>query len=308
MENKINIAELLKDCPKGMELDCTAWENVTFEKVVNDLIYVKRNNKDAPFFDKIIVLNKYGCCTDHKDEKCRIFPKDKNTWEGFVPPCQFKDGDVVYIKTKGVNHNEFIIIFKEIKNDHIHKHACFAYQVLYTNKNAVCHLVDVEIMRLATEEEKQKLFDAIKANGYRWNAKTKNLEKLPSPIFKIGQVVKLKGCPYNDVFWRISDIKNYQYIFNNGRIIDIDEQHHYELVSSKFNVDSLIPFESKVLVRTENSDVWEGDIFARYDRNATVNKFHCIGGWYEKCIPFKGNEWLLGTTDDCNDYYKTWKE
>ena len=26
MENKINIAELLKDCPKGMKLDCTIFD------------------------------------------------------------------------------------------------------------------------------------------------------------------------------------------------------------------------------------------------------------------------------------------
>ena len=32
-------------------------------------------------------------------------------------------------------------------------------------------------VRLATEEEKQKLFDAIELNGYKWNAETKTLEK-----------------------------------------------------------------------------------------------------------------------------------
>ena len=26
------------------------------------------------------------------------------------------------------------------------------------------------------------------------------------------------------------------------------------------------------------------------------------------CIPFEGNELLLGTTDDCSEYYKTWEE
>lgn len=30
MENKINIAELLEDCPKGMELDCIIYDNVEF--------------------------------------------------------------------------------------------------------------------------------------------------------------------------------------------------------------------------------------------------------------------------------------
>lgn len=30
---KINIAKLLKDCPNGMELDCTMFDNVTFVRV-----------------------------------------------------------------------------------------------------------------------------------------------------------------------------------------------------------------------------------------------------------------------------------
>ena len=34
MENKINIAELLKDCLKGMELDCTCADNVVFDKII----------------------------------------------------------------------------------------------------------------------------------------------------------------------------------------------------------------------------------------------------------------------------------
>ena len=37
--------------------------------------------------------------------------------------------------------------------------------------------------RFATEEEKQKLFKAIKDNGYKWNAETKTLEKLVKPKF-----------------------------------------------------------------------------------------------------------------------------
>lgn len=35
-----------------------------------------------------------------------------------------------------------------------------------------------DIRGLATEEEKQKLFDALAKNGYKWNAETKELEKV----------------------------------------------------------------------------------------------------------------------------------
>lgn len=39
MKNRINIAELLKDCPKGMELDCLMFENLYFDKVEQDCRY-----------------------------------------------------------------------------------------------------------------------------------------------------------------------------------------------------------------------------------------------------------------------------
>ena len=94
-------------------------------------------------------------------------------------------------------------------------------------------------------------YETIKNNGYRWNPQTKLLEKQPDPIFKIGQTIKLKGCPDENMFWCVSDIKNYQYIFNNGRIIDIDEQHHYELIPDKLNdenktLEALIEAKFKV--------------------------------------------------------------
>ena len=39
MENKINVAELLKYCPSGMELDCAMWDNLYFDRVEDDMIY-----------------------------------------------------------------------------------------------------------------------------------------------------------------------------------------------------------------------------------------------------------------------------
>ena len=34
--------------------------------------------------------------------------------------------------------------------------------------------------------------------------------------------------------------------------------------------------------------------------------FATIIGHYQKCIPFEGNEHLLGTSNDCDEYYKNW--
>ena len=91
MENKINIAELLKDCPKGMELDCTMYDNVVFDGVSDNTSYPIDVLSDTMKLN----LTKTGGYSNSPDAKCVIFPKGKTTWEGFVPPCKFKDGDVL---------------------------------------------------------------------------------------------------------------------------------------------------------------------------------------------------------------------
>lgn len=222
MENKINVAELLKDCPEGMELDSTLFDDIYFDCIddVCDIIkcYIQESKHKIG-----ISFDKYGHYSNISKSKCVIFPKGKTTWEGFVPPCQFKDGDIVYVKTKGHNQNEFIIIFQGIRNDHIQKYVCFAYQMLSTCKAAVCHLVDVEFMRLATEEEKQKLFDAIKDNGYRWNPKTKTLEKLITPKkFDITTLKPFDNCKYSvdgGITWKYAQ---YWFIQEKYNTNDID--------------------------------------------------------------------------------------
>ena len=30
------------------------------------------------------------------------------------------------------------------------------------------------------------------------------------------------------------------------------------------------------------------------------------GSYYYQCIPYEGNEYLLDTTNDCDNYYKNW--
>lgn len=92
METKINIAELLKDCPTGIELDSTIvnglyFDEVTFDEVTeNNLIkcYTKFNSTY-----NTIYFYSDGSYLNHTCSKCVIFPKGKTTWEGFVPSCKF---------------------------------------------------------------------------------------------------------------------------------------------------------------------------------------------------------------------------
>lgn len=57
----------------------------------------------------------------------------------------------------------------------------------------------------------------------------------------------------------------------------------------------LKPFD-KVLVRDEDDESWEIDIFGRYEEDEHVYPYRCISEHYRQCIPYEGNESLLGTT------------
>ena len=173
MEKKINIAELLKDCPKGMELDCTMFESIEFDSIVDNENFpircrIKNSNDEYNFYN----FTKYGYWNNDYKAKCVIFPKGKTTWEWFHRPI--KDGDIVF-------YNDTIAIFKEWGDETLFR--------TYVTKYLCCAgSIDVKVplfgksirreARLATEEEKQKLFDKLAKEGYKWDAEKKELVKL----------------------------------------------------------------------------------------------------------------------------------
>ena len=53
------------------------------------------------------------------------------------------------------------------------------------------------------------------------------------------------------------------------------------------------PFD-KVLVRDSDHSKWECDIFSHFGDKEGI--FVCISDWWRQCIPYEGNEHLLGTT------------
>lgn len=301
---KINIAELLKDCPQGMELDCTM-----FEKPVKYMGL----SKNEPYIiaiktscDKFFYLTKEGYLYDTPDSKCVIFPKGRTTWEGFVPPCEFKDGDIL------TNDRGSICIYKGpmYYNNNLADFYC-GYRI--TDRALVLkgkdeHFGDIDVYRLATEEEKARLFQAIKDNGYKWNAETKTLAKLIEPKFKVGDRIKYKNGKNIDgveqgIILSITD-ETFDVIVSSGMgiVVAIVDQDNWELVPDKFDITTLKPFD-KVLARDTDNSMWIATLFSHL-RGMT---FYTVSSWYNQCIPFEGNEHLIGTTYDCDTFYKTWK-
>lgn len=52
----------------------------------------------------------------------------------------------------------------------------------------------------------------------------------------------------------------------------------------------------KVLVRDSNDEEWRCNIFSHID-DKLQSKFICVSGSWKQCIPYKGNEHLVGITE-----------
>lgn len=305
MENKINISKLLRNCPTGMKLDCTMFENVTFEEVVTEIdcdgneevkIVLLTHYNDG-MVDEII-LTEYGTYTHDETAKCVIFPKGKTTWEGFQKPWTIqdaKDGDIVSYG------DGWTCIFKRIHGIWYSSY-CFMTSDGEFHTGYEDHEVSTTIngkVHLATNKQRNLLFQKMKEAGYKWNSQTKTLEKLPK--FKLGDKIRCK----NEI--RIIDnVFHNGYTFKGYGYLSFENQDEWELVPIKFDISNLKPFD-KVLVRPDNKHKWSIQFFERLN-NVLKDAFVCMGGVrYHQCIPYEGNEHLLNTANECDNFFKVWK-
>lgn len=164
------------------------------------------------------------------------------------------------------------------------------------------------MIKEATEEEKQKLFKAIKDSGYKWNEETKTVEALIEPKFKVGDMIAEKnGITKPFVISQVGGGFYYANDKNAVRIMRIEDQDNYVFIPNKFDITTLIPFESRVLVRDYNNDIWKVSFWGCILDSGNGFKHDTVRGRYRQCIPYENNEHLLGKTDECNEYYKTWE-
>ena len=302
---KINVAELLRNCPIGMELDCTIYDNATLYKIDDSPEHeypIRIKTKNGYFLD----LTKYGTYTDIDEAKCVIFPKGKKTWEGFHRP--FVDGDVVV--AEDAKSFQLFLLKHLTHSEDDNSYDGYCYFGWDFQRNELFEKGKWGFNRLAIEEEKEKLFDAIKEHGYKWNEETKTLEKVIKPKFKVGNAiqdidvyrVKITEVNIEDEYYEYESI-----IAKGIGSIPFSEQDNWELVPNKFDINTLVPFESRVLVRNAHNKVWRPTIFGCYMKDK-YEPFYVLGGTgWKQCIPYEGNEHLLGTTDDCDEFYKNWR-
>lgn len=238
-----NIAEILKDCPKGTKLYSPIFGEVELDEV-NSSIFVRHTSNKA-------LLAFYEDGKWHSNGECMLFPsKDNRDWDTFQRP--FKDGDVL------VGNKGSIFIFKELIVNNVYdaySSMCTSYCGLDSGnrfKLSSDNWTYAYTARFATEKEKQKLFDAIKANGYKWNAETKTLEKLVKLKFKIGDRVKKNKDYISGIVTDIFD-DSFKVTYDGGgcSYVQFHYQDDWELVPNKFDITTL------GLAEEENKDTGE---------------------------------------------------
>lgn len=75
----------------------------------------------------------------------------------------------------------------------------------------------------------------------------------------------------------------------------------------RFSPKTLQPFD-RVLVRYNDDDKWDCDLFSYYDGGQSY-PYVCVSKLWSHCIPYNNEtKHLVGTTDDCPEYYKCGEE
>ena len=316
MEEKINIAKILKYKPEGTKFWTDMFGSVTLYVVTDscEAFQVKHHNKE-PWFDKEGKLYKEGVLC--------IYPsKLMRDWSKFA----WEKGDVL-IRT---NSEYCIGIFDEWTSD---DYSTFSAKFinLGLSDNFSCSYTCKTEEWEKTENSKNYISKIERVMNGKLNLQT--LEIQTHPEFKDGDIVALvvRKCTHiaifqsrqeayigfhavlcqndellleepfredvGDIELRLATDSEKQQLFaaleKEGKRWDAEKK---QIVDLKPKIE-LKPFD-KVLVRNDKEDQWSANIFSYQVRDM----YHCLGECYWRyCIPYEGNEHLLGTTNNVED-------
>ena len=133
------------------------------------------------------------------------------------------------------------------------------------------------------------------------------------PKFKVGDRIKTIYKTYHYVIKGITDTHyTLEEVEDKFQYTEpIIEDKNWELVTDKFDITTLKPFESRVLVRNSDNGFWQPTFWGIYEAEK-ANEHHyrnylTTKGFFRHCIPYNDDtKHLIGKTDDCDDFYKTW--
>lgn len=216
----INVAEKLKDCPKGTKLYSPMYGEVEIERI--DMGHrrfpiIVRVLEDGTPYNVCFTAEGKWCNTEQSE--CLLFPsKDNRDWNKFRIPV--KKGDIMmipnsyhaFITTGEFTDNGSVMFICGVDEDN---------EFIINPGNAGW---TKGFYIPASEKAKKRLFDKMAAAGYRWNADTLELEKIKQEFKPFDKVLvrddinekwipSIFGCYEDEVD------KDFPYVCLNGRYV-----------------------------------------------------------------------------------------
>ena len=326
MEQKLNIAEILKNKPRGTKLHSSVYGDVKLELITEeDSKYPVITMVNAVCGIEYISFTENGLHYEgYPGAELALFPSSKmRDWSKFA----WKKGDVLtnssgfkvfFDKWVNEDYTKFLGKIKVLGDSHYYYYDT-AYYVLASKKEALEFIKSVE-----------------EINNGKPNLKTLEIEKQPE--FKDGDIVTMhkKNCDIVFIFNRLrTEGSFYYYAFhtlqtNNTGVIDCritlpcawtffggkmnfatdsEKQQLFDAlakegkrwdIEKKQIVDLKLkwtpkPFD-KVVVRCGKADKWSIDFFSYKVSNGYI----CTGdAWFGYCLPYnEETAKLIGTTKD----------
>lgn len=326
MEEKINIVEILKDKPQGTKLYSSACGKCKLEEVDDKSFKISFYNSKFGFMNGGEgYLDKNGKLYD--DGECIVFPsKEMRDWSKF----QWKKGDVLVSNDGGTE-----VIFDKWYDD-TYTNFYSKHYLNSEDENNIKYneafLCTTERYSLEDKDTAQTYINTIeKRLGGTLNLDTLEIEKT-QPEFKDGDIVCISGMGYltygivksidnsskkleyyvlNDMStlnfedWLSFEDKQIQPITETQQIILFDalakdgkawDAEKKQIVDLKPKI-KLKPFD-RVLCRDGVGKEWHIDLFESVLTDNSEYNYKCMVNVWKICIPYKGNEYLLGTTKD----------
>ena len=319
METEINIVEILKDKPANTKLYSPLFSEVFFSHVSGGYIAVEHHGGTSLFLSS-------GRFYDYDGSEPLLFPsKEMRDWSKFA----WKKGDVLVNKDGDVH-----IIFERFVDGTYCSFVGKYY--LWKENNDTEQFYEKERLltsdfNKANKEEAQTYINTIEEKlGSKLNRETLEIENVQQK-FKNGDIVTIMpriGDKLIYLFKAEDNEKYYGHAFLDGNIAIVNEDSYCQkafctarpstdeekqqlfsalakkskawdaekkaIVGLKPKFDELKPFD-KVLVRDSESHKWRANLFGYIDKD---EYYHCVYAKWVYCIPYAGNEHLLGTTKD----------
>lgn len=324
MDAKINIAKILMDKPQGTKLYSSACGKCELKEADDKSFKVSFYSSKFGFMNGGEgTFDKNGNLYD--DGECIIFPsKEMRNWYKF----DWKKGDVLV----GVGQR---VIFEKFIDENYTKFQGKYSLSTYEDRTLVSDrsYYTSNFSKINDSGNVENYFEDLeeKLDG-KLNRQTLEVEKT-QPEFKDGDIVALvvRKCTHiaifqsrqeayigfhavlcqndellleepfredvGDIELRLATDSEKQQLFaaleKEGKRWDAEKK---QIVDLKPKIE-LKPFD-KVLVRNDKEDQWSANIFSYQVRDM----YHCLGECYWRyCIPYEGNEHLLGTTNNVED-------